>query len=48
MLSPKLDIKNMQRNVYKEERATGDRRDNHKEAHKYAGFNMQSKFLFSF
>lgn len=48
MLSPKLTIKNMQRNICKEEKATGDRRDKHKQAHKYSGFNMQSRFLFSF
>lgn len=46
MLSPKLAIKYMQRNVCKGERATGDRRDKHKQAHKYAVFNMQSRLLF--
>lgn len=48
MLSPELAIKNMQRNVFKEERAIGDRRGNHKQAYKYAVFKMQSRFLFSF
>lgn len=38
----------MQKNVCKEERAARDRRDNHKQAHKYAAFNRQCRFLFSY
>lgn len=37
----------MQKNVCKEENAR-DRRDNHKQAHKYAAFNRQCRFLFSY
>lgn len=38
----------MQKNVCKEERAARDRRDNHKQAHKYVAFNRQCRFLFSY